>query len=199
MNIHSIIQDAVSVLNLVVLALGYYSLLKLYSAWFRENKRARIAGGRPQVVVAADYSHLPNVGLVVRNFTQAPAKDVSFEFSAPVEAPDGTVISELPYLRKGLPFIEPNGQVSRAWGRLPDLAPLLREKGLENGIQVTTKYEDLAGEPYETHWTLDPLLFEGSGIERSKGMDDLVVAVEGLSDVAFAENDGRRKAAGGPG
>ena len=94
MGIQAVIQTASSVAgiaNALVVAAGYYLLIRLYSAWFRENKRARVAGGRPQVVVAVDHSHLPRVSIAVRNFAQAPAKDVSFEFSAPVEAPDGTV------------------------------------------------------------------------------------------------------------
>ncbi len=87
--IQSIIQNVVSVLNVVVLAVGYYFLVRLYREWIRQSKEERIAGGRPQVVVTADYSHLPEVSLVVRNFTQAPAKRVSFDFSAPVENAEG--------------------------------------------------------------------------------------------------------------
>lgn len=58
---------------------------------------------------------------------------------------------------------------------------MLREKGLEDGIKVTTRYKDLAGEDYETEWTLNPLLFVDSGIENSKGMNDLVGAVKEIS------------------
>jgi hypothetical protein len=72
--IQSVIQDAVSILNVVVLAVGYYFLVKLYREWIRQSKEERIAGGRPQVVVAADYSHLPEVNLAVRNFTKAPPR-----------------------------------------------------------------------------------------------------------------------------
>ena len=144
------------------------------------ERRDRTSGGRPLIVVVASYDHLPEVNVIVRNFTQAPAKDVSFEFSEPVEGPDGTVLSDLPYLKEGLPFLEPGASISRPWGRMPDLAPFLREKGLEAGIGVTTSYKDLAGERYESEWTLNPLLFLGSGIETSRGMNDLVGAVEKL-------------------
>jgi hypothetical protein len=124
----------------------------------------------------------------MRNFTQAPAKDVCFEFSAPVEGPDGTVLSELPYLKVGLPFLEPRASISRRWGRMPDLAPLLREKGLEAGIGVTARCKDLAGERYESEWTLNPLLFEGAGIENSEGMNDLVNAAEGIRKESTGRN-----------
>ena len=120
--IQTIIQDVISFLNLVVLALGYFSLLRLYRAWFAETKRERIAGGRPQVVVAVDHSHLPKVGLVVGNPSPALAKDISFEFSAPIESSDGCVLSDLPFFRKGLPYLEPEGK-SNATGTacLPSL------------------------------------------------------------------------------
>ncbi|MDP9411886.1 MAG: hypothetical protein M3P70_15610, partial [Actinomycetota bacterium] len=49
---------------------------------------------------------------------------------------------------------------------------------LNDGIRVTTSYEDLAGETYESEWTLNPLLFEGAPMEASLGMNDLVTAVE---------------------
>ena len=127
---------------------------------------------------------------MVRNFTKAPAKEISFEFSTPIESPEGEVISDLPYFKEGLPFLEPGGKVARPWGRLPDLALMLRSKGIEDGIRIKTKYKDLAGEAYETEWTLNPLLFEGVGLENSKGMDDLVDAVQRIPNNA-ATGDGR--------
>lgn len=182
--IQSIIQNVVSVLNVVVLAVGYYYLVRLYREWIRQSKEERIAGGRPQVVVTADYSHLPDVSLVVRNFTKAPAKRVSFDFSAPVENAEGLVLSELAYFRNGLPFLEPEGRIGCRWGSLTSLIPLLKEKELNDGIRVTTSYEDLAGETYESEWTLNPLLFEGAPMEASLGMSDLVTAVEKIPEDA---------------
>ncbi len=184
MNLQHLVQMAASVANVltvVIFGIGYYMMIRLYREWVRESRQTREAGGRPQVVVAVDQSHLPQTNIVVRNFNRAPAKDVSFHFAAPIESPDGTVISELPYFRKGLHYLEPEGKISRPWGQLSELAPLLRERGLENGIGVTVRYKDLAGESYESEWTLDPLLFEGSGIEDSKGMNDLVNAVQRIT------------------
>jgi len=190
-NTQSIIQVAASlgnVVSVIVLAVGYYFLIKLYREWIHLRKKTREAGGRPMVVVAADYSYLPEVTIAVRNFNKAPAKELSFEFSAPVENPDGTVLSDAPYFKEGLPFLEPEGEINHFWGHLPDLAPRLREKGLEDGIKVTTRYKDLAGEPYETEWTINPLLFEGGRIENSKGMNDLVNSVEKLSKEGVGQN-----------
>ena len=140
------------------------------------------------VMVSADYSHLPRATLKVRNSNKAPAKDISFEFSAPIVDAKGNVISDLSYFEKGLDFVEPEGSIGRHWGRPPDLASILMKKGLEDGIGVTTRYKDLANEHYETTWTLDPLRFEDGGLESSEGMDDLVNAVEQLSKHAEHQN-----------
>jgi hypothetical protein len=190
MSIQAMIQDGTSVLNVVVLAVGYYFLVKLYREWIQQSREERKAGGRPMVVVAADYGHPPGVHVVVRNFTKAPAKEVTFGFSAPVESPGGAVLSELPYFRKGLPFLEPEGEIGCYWGSLAALLYLQKKKGLEDGIRVTTRYKDLAGESYESQWTLNPLLFDGAPLEASRGMDDLVKAVEEIPEEP-AGRDGR--------
>ncbi len=144
------------------------------------------------VVVTVVGGHLRQVTVSVRNFAQAPAKEVALDFAAPVEAPDGTVISELPYLKKGLPFLEPHHRIDQRWGCVPELSKLLKEKGLEDGIKVSIRYKDLAGESYESVWTLDPLLFKGSGIENSKGMNGLVNAAERTREVV-SKQDGYNK------
>ncbi len=54
----------------------------------------------------------------------------------------------------------------------------LRDKGLTQGITITSKYEDRQGEYYETEWTINPLLLEGSGYSEYKGYEDEVQALE---------------------
>ena len=74
---------------------------------------------------------------------------------------------------------------------------MLKERRLEDGIKVTTRYKDLADESYETEWTLHPLLLESDHrIERPKDMNDLVNVAEEISG-AGAVRDGRQKAANG--
>jgi hypothetical protein len=197
-NFQGVVQDiatVANVLNVFILGIGYFLMVRLYRKWVRQSQEVHAAGGRPQVVVSADYSRLPGVSLVVRNFGKAPAKDVTFEFSAPVEDSSGLVISDLPYLRKGLDFMEPDGRLARPWDHLPDLVAMMRQRGLEDGITVTTRYRDLAGESYESEWKLEPLRFENSGLERSRDMSDLVRAVEGLSSDLQPRKDARRGAA----
>jgi hypothetical protein len=174
----------------VVLGAGYYFLIKLYREWVGQRREEHPAGGRPQVVVTADYSHLPEIYVVVRNFARAPAKDVTFDFSAPIEDSEGHLISDLPYLQRGLHLLEPEGGVSCYWDVLSSLAPLLRKRGLEDGIRVKTSYKDLAGESYESEWTIDPLLFGDARIEQAKDMNDLVNAVERIPE-EIARQDGR--------
>lgn len=70
----------------------------------------------------------------------------------------------------------------------------MRERGLEGGIKVTTRYKDLGGESYRTGWTLDPLLFESSGIDDQKATNDLASAVEKVREEG-ARQDGSWRAA----
>jgi hypothetical protein len=48
-------------------------------------------GGRPLITVSEDYAKVPNINLILQNVGQDPAKDISFEFSAPVQSSDGFV------------------------------------------------------------------------------------------------------------
>jgi len=81
---------------------------------------------------------------------------------------------------------------------MPALVALLEKKGLEDGIRVTTRFKDLAGESYESQWTLNPLLFDGAPIETSRGMDDLMKAVEKIPE-ASTGLDGRETSGEGGG
>ena len=186
-----IITPIAQVISAVGIAVGYLLLIKNQREMIRERREEREAGGRPQIVVTADHSHLPKIYVVVRNFTKAPAKDITFDFSAPVASSDGLVLSDLPFFKEGLPFLAPEGTITCYWDSMPSLVPLLKEKGLEDGILVTTRYKDLAEESYETEWKIHPLLYEGAPIENSKDMNDLVNAVEKIRD--DVERDGRRR------
>ncbi len=64
-------------------------------------------------------------------------------------------------------------------GLLPERGPEpLRDKGLTSGITITSYYEDRQGERYETAWTINPLLLEGSGYSDYKGYEDEVQALQ---------------------
>jgi len=51
-------------------------------------------------------------------------------------------------------------------------------QGLTEGITITSYYEDRQGERYETEWTINPLLLEGSGYSDYKGYEDEVQALQ---------------------
>jgi hypothetical protein len=73
-------------------------------------------------------------------------------------------------------------EVRSLWDTFNDLTPVLREKGLEEGIEVKVRYHDLIGESFEDEWTINPLLYEGEPLVGGfKGVDDLVKVVEKIS------------------
>lgn len=144
----------------------------------REARKARDDQDRPQIIVDADYTGRFTTNIVVRNIGSGAAKDISFEFSAPLESTSGWDITELPYFKNGINFMAPQTDLAAVWDSYQNVVKTLREKGLTEGITITSKYKDLNGEYYETHWTINPLLLEGSGYSEFKGYEDQVQALE---------------------
>ncbi len=134
-----------------------------------EMRESRTAHERPHVVVTAEYRHGSLVEVVISNIGRGDAKNVTFEFSAPMESSvsyrrDSEVVplSELPHFKDGLNFLAPGAEISTVWDHHANLVPLLRDMELQEGITVISRYESLTGEPYETLWTINPLLIPGS-------------------------------------
>ncbi len=133
-----------------------------------EMREARVSQERPQVLVTAEYRHGTLVEVVISNIGRGDAKNVTFEFSAPMESSvsyrrDSEVVplSELPHFRDGLNFLAAGAEITTVWDYHANLVPLLREMELQEGITVISRYEDLTGAPYETFWTINPLLIPG--------------------------------------
>ncbi len=104
-----IASTATNIASTIAIVVGYYFLIRVCQNTLREMREARMVEGRPQVMVYEDHNSLPTINLVVQNVSPGPTKKVTFEFSAPVEAPDGFVVSDLPYLRRGLEALAPGG------------------------------------------------------------------------------------------
>ena len=144
----------------------------------REARKARDDQDRPQIIVDADYTGRFTTNIVVRNIGHGMAKNITFEFSAPIETTSGQDITELPYFKNGLNFMAPQTDIAAVWDSYQNVIQNLRDKDLTEGITITSKYEDRNGESYETEWTINPLLLEGSGYSDYKGYEDQVQALE---------------------
>src|SRR5215203_2957588 len=101
MDLLTLSQIAAPILQTVfiaVIALGYYFSVRATWATVGEMIAEHAAGGgRPLITVSEDYANLTNIILIVQNVGQGPAKDISFEFSDPVESSDGFVLSYFPF------------------------------------------------------------------------------------------------------
>jgi hypothetical protein len=144
----------------------------------REARRARDDEDRPQIIVDADYTGRFTTNIVVRNIGHGIARNITFEFSAPLESTSGYDVTELPYFKHGINFMAPQTDLPAVWDSYRNVVENLREKGLTEGITITSHYEDRQGESYETSWTINPLLLEGSGYSDYKGYEDEVQALE---------------------
>ena len=144
----------------------------------REARKARNDEDRPQIIVDADYTGRFTTNIVVRNIGHGMARNITFDFSAPIETTQGRDITELPYFKHGINFMAPQTDLPTVWDSYQNVVQNLRDKGLTEGITITSRYEDRQGESYETEWTINPLLLEGSGYSEYKGFEDQVQALE---------------------
>ena len=166
-----VIAQILSSLATLVVACGI-----LYQG--RQARKARDDQDRPQIIVDADYTGRFTTNMVVRNIGHGMAKNIAFEFSAPIETTSGQDLTELPYFEHGINFMAPQTDIAAVWDSYQNVVQNLRDKGLTEGITITSKYEDRNGESYETAWTINPLLLEGSGYSEYKGYEDQVQALE---------------------
>ncbi|MBA3795368.1 MAG: hypothetical protein H0X19_14710, partial [Rubrobacter sp.] len=94
-----IVTSITNTLFVIVLAVGYYYTWRTSQQTLNEMREQRVAMGRPLVIVQEDYDDLPELDVVIRNVSEGAARDITFEFSTPIENSSGFVISELPYFR----------------------------------------------------------------------------------------------------
>lgn len=181
MSVTTITQIASTVSNIaigLIFAYLYYRLVKLQKYTIDETKEQRISGGRPQVIVEADYRRSPEIDLVVRNVGGGPAKNISFDFSANIKSSTGFVLTDLFYLRDGMDFLAPGGEIRCLWDDMASLEEVLKDEGLQGGIRVYTHYEGMNGDTYHEDYGINPLLYQGIRNATRRDMDDLVELVD---------------------
>lgn len=144
----------------------------------REARRARDDEDRPQIIVDADYTGRFTTNIVVRNIGHGTAKNITFAFSAPLQSTSGHDVTELPYFKNGINFMAPQTDLPAVWDSYQNVIQNMKDKGLTEGVTITSYYEDRQGERYETSWTINPLLLEGSGYSDYKGYEDEVQALQ---------------------
>jgi hypothetical protein len=163
-----IVTAITTVFYAAVFAIGYYLIIRGNRQTLREMRQERLSGGRPQVIVEMGLLNLPIVEFVVRNVSGGAAQDITFEISDPIEDSSGFVLSDLRYLKEGVPFLGPGEKIRCLWDHIDRLAPYFHEKGLREGIAVKVSYKDLTGEVYATEWRINPLLYEGLRYDASQ-------------------------------
>jgi hypothetical protein len=163
-------------------------------------RQARREALRPHVLVDADQTKPPYVYVVVRNIGQGAAKNITFQFSDVIEVPGSernpsvVPVNEQIYFKDGIPFLAPGAEISTLWGSMIDLGDHLRERGLNDGVTTTSRYEGIDGEPCVTEWRMNPLLISNRITKREPGMKQLVEAVQQLtadfnSVVSYSNNE----------
>lgn len=177
--ISQVVNPVLQTVFIVVIGLGYYYTVRATWATVQEMRAEHAAGGgRPLITVSEDYANLPNISLIVQNVGQGPAKDISFEFSAPVQSSDGFVLSELPFFAEGLTSLAPGAKIGCYWDTLDNLLPLIKEEKIASDITVMVRYKDLNLNQLEHEWDVNPRLYEGIRTVDYSGMTDLVDVID---------------------
>jgi hypothetical protein len=179
LTLSQIVAPILQTVFIAVIGLGYYYTVRATWATVAEMRAEHAAGGgRPLITVSEDYANLPDISLIVQNVGQGPAKDISFEFSAPVQSSDGFVLSELPFFAEGLTSLAPGAKIGCYWDTLDNLLPLVKEGKIASDITVTVRYKDLNLNPLEHEWDVNPRLYEGIRNVDYSGMTDLVEVID---------------------
>jgi hypothetical protein len=180
---------------IVVIGLGYYYSIRATQTMVMEMREEHTAGGgRPLITVSEDYANLPDMSIIVQNVGLGPAKDITFEFSAPVQSSDGSILSELPFFREGLTSLAPGAKIGCYWDTLDNLMPLIKEGKIASDITVTVGYKDLNLKPLEHEWDINPRLYEGIRNVDYSGMTDLVDVVNKISEEGIGKSKAKQGA-----
>ena len=81
----------------------------------------------------------------MQNVGHGPAKNITFEFSSPVESSDGFELSELAFFEEGITSLAPGGRIVCYWDELGNLQEMFQEERLQRGIAVTVNYQTSPG------------------------------------------------------
>ena len=162
MTLAQVANPFIQTVFIVIIGLGYYFTIKTLRGQVQEAHQARTTGGRPLIIVTEDYENLPTINLIVQNVGYGPAKNITFEFSSPVESSDGFVLSDLAFFEEGITSLAPGGRIVCYWDELENLQPMYQEGRLERGITVTVSYQDITGGSYSHDWEIDPMLYRAS-------------------------------------
>jgi hypothetical protein len=192
MTIAQVANPFIQTVFIVVIGLGYYFTIRNLQAQSQEMIQQRTTGGRPLIIVSEDYERLPTINLVIQNVGPGPAKNITFDFSAPIESSDGFVLTDLALFKEGLASLAPGARIVCYWDELANLKPMIEEGRLEEQITATVEYQDITGGSHSHEWEICPVLYEGLRTVGYKDMSDLVDKVDEIAEDWRQQSEGEQ-------
>lgn len=134
---------------LVAIATVVYAVLtwKLVS----ETKQMRIDQIKPNISVTVQPTErwIGLIEMIIENTGASPAYDIRFEVDPDFEYRKGRFLSELGFVKKGIPSFAP-GQRLKFF-----LTALTDEKKLRSSFKIKVSYKDAIGNSYENIYEID--------------------------------------------
>ena len=130
LTIAQVANPLLQLIFIVVIGLGYYFSVRATKRMVEEMREEhQVGGGRPLITVSEDYATLPNLNILVQYSGEGPAKNISFEFSAPIQSSDGLILSDLPFFEEGLPSLDAGASIACYWDPLQKRAKKAKTQG----------------------------------------------------------------------
>src|SRR5215210_8582593 len=189
MTIAQVANPFIQTVFIVIIGLGYYFTIKTLRGQVQEAYQARTTGLRPLIIVTEDHEPAHHKPRRPERRLWSCHKNISFEFSSPVESSDGFVLSDLAFFEEGITSLAPGGRIVCYWDELENLQPMYQEGRLERSITVTVNYQDITGGSYSHTWEIDPLLYQGLRTIGYRDVSDLVDIVERIAEEGVGRNN----------
>jgi len=137
---------------------------------YKEMQRDR----RPYIIVDFELSgHI--IEVVTSNIGNKAAKNVQFLFDPELIASDGRNLSKSFWLfKQGARFLPPDKKISTIFDTFRDDP----KSGRDLIFHVSVFYQDMQGNPLESHIDLDLSMYKGLRFIQRKGIDDVVNTLE---------------------
>jgi hypothetical protein len=122
-----------------------------------ETKRMRMAQTEPEVFITFQPQEvdIKIIDLIIGNAGQGTAFNIKFKLDPDFEYEKGEYLSELSFIKKGLPFLAPNQNLKTFLMWLEDVDRAIPFDKLAKPFDIMIDYEDITGKTFKRVYPMD--------------------------------------------